>query len=88
MTLNEVKQVANGESDELSDKFEERIHWVKQDAIDEHQERVYQHQQDCSHEHLVRDDSAHYDDPTAIGYCEDCGAELDEKMNVVGGRTM
>lgn len=88
-TVSTVKAIANGEADsDVRNDFEEQMHWVKNDAIDAHRERVFEAQQDCDHEHFVRDDSAFYDDPSAVGYCEDCGAELDDNGNIVGGRTM
>ena len=87
MTLSEVKAAANGSLEELNELADE-MHWVRRDAIEEHRERVHEAQQECDHAHFVEDASAHYDSPRAIGYCEDCGAELSENDEIVGGRTM
>jgi hypothetical protein len=60
---------------------QDTIHWAKQDAIEEYREELWEHRRDCEHEHFVEKDTLGRN--RAIGYCEDCGAELDENGEIV-----
>jgi len=63
------------------DSAQDSIHWAKQDAIEEYREELWEHRRDCEHNHFVRTDIPGRSG--AVGYCEDCGAELDENGEIV-----
>jgi len=71
-----------------SDDVRDAIHFAQRDAADEYRRRRAEAQRECEHVHFVRFDEVdhgHPHDPRAVGYCEDCGAEVSDDGDVVWG---
>lgn len=80
LTPTELRDAIENQGDAW-DEVTEAIHYAKQDRMEEYRQDLAEARRDCEHTHFVEEDIPGR--PRAVGYCEDCGAELDADKNLV-----